>query len=134
MGENRKVLIIDDNIDCASITAEMLGLSGYDTCFADSGEHGLTKALQWPVDIVIIDIGMPDLDGFDVAEKFREHPAMANVVLISYTGYSTALPNFEAKSHVFDGIIQKPATVENFIEVLDRAYTHRRTSRSAIYN
>jgi len=68
-----RVLIVDDNEDAAFMIAEMLQLYGYDTRFAHDGPSALTTALEFRPQVAIFDIGLPVMDGFELARRFGEH-------------------------------------------------------------
>lgn len=114
-----RILVIDDNEDNASVTTEILELSGFAVFSADSGAQGIIKALQLHPEIVIVDIGMPDVNGFDVAKVLRSQISAPGFILIAYTGYSCQTVQHYAGKGDFDGVLQKPATIEKLLGMID---------------
>ena len=82
-----RVLIVDDNEDAASLLAEMLGAIGYDCTIAYDGPGALEIARQATFDSVLLDIGLPAMDGYEVARHLRELPGGRDVQLVAITGY-----------------------------------------------
>jgi PAS domain S-box-containing protein len=91
----RRVLVIDDNVDAAEMLRETLAMSDHEVAVAHDGEDGLAKARAFKPDIVICDIGLPTLDGYEVARRIRADRTLSPE-LIAVTGY--ALPEDQAKA------------------------------------
>lgn len=82
-----KVLVVDDNADARESLAMLLQALGHDTCLARDGDNAVQTALDYRPDVVLLDIGLPGIDGFQVAKRMRQEPALKNVVLVALTGY-----------------------------------------------
>ena len=80
-------LVADDNQDAANSLAMLLGLQGHEVRVAYSGVAALEMAKTYPPDVVFLDIGMPDMDGYEVARRLRQQPGLENVVLAALTGW-----------------------------------------------
>ena len=84
----RRILVIDDHTDTAQSLALVLGCAGHSVLSATTGELGLSLAEEFKPEAVIIDIGLPGMDGFDVATRLRAHPATRHALLIAVSGFS----------------------------------------------
>jgi PAS domain S-box-containing protein len=82
-----RVLIVDDNVDSVNSLALMLRLQGYEVRTAHNGGTALQTAADFNPEVVLLDIGMPDMDGYEVARRMRKLPALQNAVLIAQTGW-----------------------------------------------
>lgn len=105
---SRRVLIIEDNPDIALSLSLALTEFGYATITAASGERGLEVAAQSLPEVVLIDIGLPGLDGFDVARRLRQLPALSNLVVVALSGYDPLLFPEGTTRGVFDHYFTKP--------------------------
>src|SRR5262249_22136436 len=83
-----RVLVIDDNPDAADSLAELLELGNHTIEIAYSSAEGLEKARNFKPEVVICDIGLPEMDGYQVARAMRSDPALASARLIALTGYA----------------------------------------------
>ncbi|NHZ78878.1 response regulator [Massilia sp. CCM 8695] len=103
-----RILVVDDNVDAADMLAELLGISGHDVKVAYSGQQALDRAAEFRPTYVFLDIGLPDMSGYQVAAKMRELPGMDDAVLVALTGYGQARDREEAMEAGFDDHIVKP--------------------------
>ncbi|MGH8260778.1 MAG: response regulator [Steroidobacteraceae bacterium] len=103
-----RILIVDDNPDIIESTSLILELAGYAVRSALSGQAALDLAPAFRPSIVLLDIGMPGLDGYAVARRFRAEPLLRDTVLIAVTGYGTAADRARAMSAGFDRHLVKP--------------------------
>jgi CheY-like chemotaxis protein len=83
-------LIIEDNVDAADSLREVLELSGHEVAVAYNGPDGLAKAREWRPEVLLCDIGLPGMDGYEVARAFRADEALRKTFLVALSGY--ALP------------------------------------------
>jgi signal transduction histidine kinase len=104
----RRVLIIDDNIDAADTLRDMLELAGHEVEVAYSGPEGLAKARAFAPSIVLCDIGLPEMDGYEVARAIRADPALGPLTLVALTGYAGAADVARAHAAGFDAHLAKP--------------------------
>jgi PAS domain S-box-containing protein len=84
----RRVLVVDDNEDAADSLATLLQMSGHEVTLASDGPAALRVAAAAAPDVVLLDIGLPGMDGYEVARRLRELPALASVRLVAMTGYA----------------------------------------------
>jgi CheY-like chemotaxis protein len=112
----RRVLIVDDNEDAANSLAMVLKLGGHETASVYSAAEALARAAEFKPDVVLLDIGLPGMNGYEVAQKMRELPGLRNVRLIAVTGYGRSDDRLRAREAGFDDHLIKPVE----LAVLDR--------------
>jgi PAS domain S-box-containing protein len=113
-----KVLLVEDNIDQVTMLSNALELEGYTVECAHTGPEGLRLALEWRPDIVVLDIGLPGLDGYEVAKRLRSDPGATDVRLIALTGYASATDIERAHKAGFDAHVSKPVDFAMFERAL----------------
>ncbi len=103
-----RVLVVDDNTASADTLTELLGLYGYEAQAAYSGEAALDAFNAWRPDVVVLDIGMPDMDGYEVARRMREHAPSDRAMLIALTGWGQERDRERVREAGFDHHLLKP--------------------------
>jgi len=119
MGENAKVLIVDDDSLGIRLMKKALEGKGYKIATATNGKTALTKAWANNFDIIILDIKLPDIDGFQICEKLKQHPATTNVPVVFLTGLNNnndVIKGFEAGAVDY---ISKPFNADEFNKRVD---------------
>ena len=114
-GPSLRVLVVDDNVDTVTTLAMLVQESGHDVRTAYDGSAVLEAALDYRPNVVLLDIGLPGLDGFEVAKRLRQQPALQNVVLVAMTGYGQESDRQRSQEAGFDHHLVKPG---NFGKVL----------------
>src|SRR5262245_30982801 len=104
-----RVLAVDDLPDTTTSLAMLLELWGHEPCVASDGPTALAKAALAPPDVAFVDIGLPGLNGFEVARKLRALPGMADALLVAVTGHATEEDRRKARDAGFDLLLAKPA-------------------------
>jgi signal transduction histidine kinase/ActR/RegA family two-component response regulator len=107
-GARCKVLVVDDNRDSADALAMVLEADGYQVLVGYSGQEALDIARESQPDAFILDIGMPDMTGFEVARRIRQEPWGRDVLLVAMTGWGQAKDKERAKAAGFDRHFTKP--------------------------
>jgi two-component system CheB/CheR fusion protein len=115
----RRVLVIEDNVDAADSLREALMLAQHEVLVAYRGPDGLEKAREFKPDVVLCDIGLPEMDGYQVARAIRADDQLRNVQLIALTGYALPQDLVKAKEAGFDQHLAKPPSLEKLEEVLE---------------
>jgi two-component system CheB/CheR fusion protein len=118
-GGPRRVLLIEDNVDAADSLGEALELGSYVVEVAYSGPRGIEKAKAFQPDVVICDIGLPEVDGYEVARRMRADPELAHVALVALTGYAQPEDVAKSKEAGFDAHLAKPPSIEALEDVLE---------------
>jgi signal transduction histidine kinase len=119
----RRILIVDDNVDAAETLASILHIFGHTTRIAHDGPAGLDAALAFAPDVALLDIGLPVMDGYEVARRMRAQPQLANTRLISLTGYGQQDDRIRSQDAGFETHLVKPIDIEvlHVILLADRA-------------
>ena len=115
-----KVLIVDDNADGAATLSMLLELSGYSVKTAFDGQTALNEAERFHPHAILLDIGLPVLDGYEVARRIRANHAMDGVVLIALTGYGQDTDRERSAQAGFDHYFVKPTDPRVLCDVLGR--------------
>jgi CheY-like chemotaxis protein len=119
----RRVLVIDDDVDFAGTLAEVLQLWGHPVDVAHGGRRGIERARIFRPEIILCDIGLPDIDGYEVARSIRADPTLASAVLVALTGYALPDDLRRASGAGFQFHLAKPASEAQLEDVLARAAT-----------
>jgi PAS domain S-box-containing protein len=114
-----RILLIDDNRDLVETTCALLTLYGYDVASAYSGLGGIEKAGVFRPHVILCDIGLPDIDGYEVARRLTRRGDPAGSRLISLSGYAQASDFDDSREAGFDLHITKPVDFENLKTILD---------------
>ncbi len=104
----RKILVVEDNPDAGAMLCEFLELSGHQVELADSGAAGVRAARAFHPEFVLCDIGLPGMNGFEVAAELRRDPATSSARLIAVTGYGREEDRRRSKEAGFDLHLTKP--------------------------
>jgi len=113
----RRVLVIEDNPDCRESLRLLLSFCGYETLGSADGLDGLRLALEWRPEVIISDIGLPEMDGWEVGRRTRA--ALGNkVLLIALTGYGQPADEEHSMAAGFDAHLTKPADPEQLLHIL----------------
>jgi CheY-like chemotaxis protein len=113
-----RILVVDDNVDTAASLAMLLRATGHNVRTAHDGPQALDAALDYRPNVMLLDIGLPGLDGFEVATRMREHPVLQNVVLVAMTGYGQETDRQRSQQSGFDHHLVKPARFEQVQSIL----------------
>jgi len=113
-----RVLLVDDNVDANTMLAELLAAMGHDVSAHESAEAALHDARAHRYDALVLDIGMPGIDGFELARRIRAGGASAGALLIALTGYGQPQDRETSRAAGFDAHLVKPADAEQLLELL----------------
>jgi signal transduction histidine kinase len=106
---SRRVLIVEDNPDIADTTATMLAIGGHTVRCARDGEQAITEAQNFAPEVVLLDVGLPQLDGYQVARRLRQLPPTRHALIIGLTGYGMPADRQRGREAGFDHHLLKPA-------------------------
>jgi len=112
------ILIVDDNADAAESLAELLTLSGYTVRTAGNAAHAFQVLSQWQPAVIVLDIGLPDLDGFDITLQLRAAPQTRETLIIALSGYGSAEYLARARVVGIDIYLTKPAPLDRLISAI----------------
>jgi signal transduction histidine kinase/CheY-like chemotaxis protein len=119
--ESRRILVVDDNVDAAESIAVLLRLWGHQAHLAHNGMDAIRLAEEFHPDVVLLDIGLPGMNGYDVAERLRGQPGLGPALLIAVTGYGQQEDRLRAGQAGFDHHLTKPVNLENLQHLLAAA-------------
>ena len=114
----RRILVVDDNQDNALSLAKLLKLSGHETQFAYDGVEAIAAAQRFQPDFVLLDLGLPKLNGFDVCRRLRAEPWGKNMMIIALTGWGQDEDRRKSTHAGFDGHLVKPLVYADLEELL----------------
>jgi CheY-like chemotaxis protein/nitrogen-specific signal transduction histidine kinase len=113
-----RVLMVDDSVDFVESMAIMLRLSGFDVRTAHTGPAALEAAIAFEPEVVFLDIGLPEMNGYEVARHLREQPKLKNVRLVALTGYGQESDLRRAQVAGFDVHLVKPVGIQKLQDLL----------------
>jgi signal transduction histidine kinase/CheY-like chemotaxis protein len=122
----RRILIIEDNADAREVLRLQLALEGHDVHEAADGQTGIDVMPSVAPDVVLVDVGLPGLDGYEVARRIRAGKVGKSVFLIALTGYGQTEDRLRALDAGFDAHLTKPASPEQLAAVITEAATLQR--------
>lgn len=114
----RRVLIVDDNADSTETMALLLGAYGHETFTAHDAESALAMAQKHLPDVILLDIGLPGTNGFELAQQLRADGKFADTTLVAVTGYGSALDREKSLAAGFDYHQVKPVEIDQILAVL----------------
>jgi len=117
-GPSLRVLVVDDNVDTVTTLALLVQESGHQVRTAFDGLSVLEAALDYRPNVVLLDIGLPGLNGFEVAKRLRQQPALQNAVLVAMTGYGRESDRQRSQEAGFDHHLVKPGDFGKVLEIL----------------
>jgi len=113
-----RLMVVDDNEDAADMLAMLLEIAGHDVVVENSSRRALERAYVETPDVFLLDIGLPDMDGIELAQRLRSHPATNNATLIAITGYGNDQDRKSAANAGFNHHFVKPVDTEKLISLL----------------
>jgi len=119
--EKRSVVVVDDNNDAAESMAMLLRTAGHDVHIENDGAAALRHLMAELPDVVLLDIGLPGLDGYEVARRLRAHPGGEAVRIYAMTGYGQEEDRRRSLAAGFDGHLVKPVVPSDLFALVDEA-------------
>ena len=123
----RRILVVDDNPDSATSLAMLLQLTGNETHIAHDGLEAVDAAAAFRPDVVLLDIGLPKLNGYEAARRIREQPSGNKMVLVALTGWGQEEDRRKSSEAGFDGHLVKPVDYPALMELLAALLPARNT-------
>jgi CheY-like chemotaxis protein len=103
-----RILVVDDNLDSAETLSLLLQFGGHNVRVANEGESALETAYTFKPQVIVLDIGLPNMDGYQVAQRLRQSPQLEKPLLIALTGYGQNEDRLRSKEAGFDYHLVKP--------------------------
>ncbi len=120
MKTSLRILIVDDNQDGADSLATILNFSGHETHTAYEGGQALTAATEFRPQVVILDIGLPRMNGYEVCRRLREQPGGNTLFIIAQTGWAQEETRKLAAEAGFDHHLVKPVEIAELMALLEK--------------
>ncbi|CAN7297927.1 ATP-binding response regulator [Massilia sp. LjRoot122] len=117
-GSGMRVLLVDDNVDAMEMMGFLLAEMGYETCTTSDAAQIEDLALRHRPQVIVLDIGLPGIDGYEVARRIKKNPALAHVRLVAHTGYGSPEDRKRAMDAGFDAHLVKPAELPDLERAL----------------
>jgi CheY-like chemotaxis protein len=114
----RRILVVDDNHAAADSLAMFLQMKGHDARAAHDGSTAVAVAEEYQPDVVLMDIGMPEMDGYEATRRLRAEPWGGNLFIVALTGWGTAEDRRRTQKGGFDSHMVKPVRMEALTELL----------------
>ncbi|MGF6552096.1 hybrid sensor histidine kinase/response regulator [Paraburkholderia youngii] len=130
-GQALRVLLVDDSVDAALALSLVLQADGYEVRVGHEANTALELAAHFQPQIVLLDLGLPGMDGFELAQEMRRRPATAGALLIAVTGYGQATDRQRSREAGFDHHLVKPVSVEEIQNVIASRFPGPQHSASA---
>jgi len=118
MGSGRLILVVDDNEDAASSLARLLELDGHEIVAVHDGAAAYDAAARHRPDVVLLDIGLPLLDGYEVCRRIRQQPWGTGMLLVALTGWGQEEDRHKTREAGFDGHLVKPVNYGELMMLL----------------
>jgi PAS domain S-box-containing protein len=122
----KRVLVVDDNTDIAGTLALLLEESGHTVAVAHDGPSALAKAEEVEPELILLDIGLPGMDGYEVAKQLRQNPRTRSILLAALTGYGQAGDRARAQAAGFDKHFVKPVDIDALEAFVNEAQANPR--------
>jgi CheY-like chemotaxis protein len=125
MSRGRKILVVDDNRDSANSLAAFLRLLGHTVEMAHDGDEAVTVAGQFRPEVILMDVGMPKLNGYRATQEIRKQPWGRDIAIIALTGWGQESDRERSREANCDGHLVKPVNLSVLSKVVDQYATKR---------
>src|SRR5262249_38671037 len=105
---SKKILVVEDTDDNRQILRDLLGMSGYVVIEANDGAEGVAKAVEHKPDLILMDIQMPVMDGYEATRRIKADPTLSAIPIIAVTSYALSGDEDRARAAGCDGYVAKP--------------------------
>ena len=105
---SKKILVVEDTEDNRQILRDLLGMAGYDMIEAHDGAEGVSQATQHKPDLILMDIQMPVMDGYEATRRIKADPVLKTIPVIAVTSYALSGDEEKARTAGCDGYVAKP--------------------------
>ena len=116
------ILIVEDNMDNCELLRFVLERAGYEVFLAVNGRDGVDAARLQKPDMILMDLGMPEMDGWMAAEKIKSNPLTKSILLYAITAHTLPRDRYRALQAGCDGYVSKPIHVQSFLITIDDAF------------
>jgi two-component system cell cycle response regulator DivK len=116
-----RILIVEDNMDNYELVRLVLERAEYDVFLAVNGRDGVDAAIAQKPDLILMDLGMPEMDGWKATEKLKSNDATKSIPLYALTAHTLPHDRKKAIEAGCDGFVPKPIQMKNFVDVVEQA-------------
>lgn len=127
----RRILIVEDNMDNYELVRFILERAGYDVFLAVNGRDGVDAARLQQPDLVLMDLGLPEMDGWTAAQKLKEDRSTKAIPVFAITAHTLPRDRVRALQAGCDGYFSKPIHVESFLEAISGVFDKKKSKRRA---
>jgi len=120
MGTKRRILVIEDNEQNLYLASFLLEKSGYEVIAARDGQEGIDKACREQPDLIVLDMQLPVIDGYEVAERLKEMPECKAIPIVAVTSFAMVGDREKVLAAGCQGYIEKPINPETFVQEIER--------------
>jgi len=113
------ILVVEDNIDNYELVRTILGLADYDTFLAVNGRDGVDAARKQQPDLILMDMNLPEMDGWDATERIRNDPETAHIPMVALTVHTLPRERKRALDAGVDAYLPKPFDATYFLQVVE---------------
>jgi DNA-binding response OmpR family regulator len=113
---SQTIVVIEDNPDSARLAQKLLTRGDYDVKLAEDGESGFDLVLESEPALVLVDLGLPDVDGQTIVAMLRQQPAIEQTPIIAFTAWPQDTAHEMATAYGCDGVITKPIDTRSFLD------------------
>jgi two-component system, cell cycle response regulator DivK len=117
-----RILVVEDNMDNYELVRFVLERAGYDVFLAVNGRDGVDAARLQRPDLILMDLSMPEMDGWIAAEKIKADEATKDIPLFALTAHTLPRDRYRALQAGYDGYVSKPIHVESFLSMINEAF------------
>jgi len=115
---HRRILVVDDNRDAADSLVAMLSADGHEAAASYTGAHALERVASWSPDVVLLDIGLPDIGGYEVARRLRQQNSGDGLTIVAISGWGQQRDKQDALDAGCDAHLTKPANPDDVRELI----------------
>jgi len=120
MGTKRRILVIEDNEQNLYLATFLLEKSGYEVIAARDGQEGIDKARREQPDLIVLDIELPIMDGYEVARRLKEIPECKAIPIVAVTSFAMVGDREKTLAAGCQGYIEKPINPDTFVQEIER--------------
>ena len=120
-----RILVVEDNMDNYELVRFILERAGYDVFLAVNGRDGVDAARFQKPDLILMDLGMPEMDGWLAAEKLKSDETTKSIPLYALTAHTLPFERKRAMQAGCDGYVSKPIHMQNFLTVIEGAFVQK---------
>ena len=125
-----RILVVEDNMDNYELVRFILERAGYDVFLAVNGRDGVSAARLQKPDLILMDLGMPEMDGWIATEKIKSDDATKSIPLYALTAHTLPRERLRAMNAGCDGYISKPINVDGFLDMVAGAFGKNRGKKT----